>query len=677
MTVRYNGREINLRVPKLEAVEVAEPLAPMHITHLLSDAVVPNDFDPSWVADMARPQADVVLHDQMWAEADMPMLNRVAQNGLRGSSRLTQLRTRNSYNGRVLEAIAHTQTPQAFSGMWREEVQERSSPLGSYQEKIREVNVGAHSATYWLQNNRLPSALHYINRSEGWLGRARLQHDGSSIKKIVDIGNHYIRRDGNESLRITLLGITEDALQSIALANKFETIDVSIRSPASEVLDYSLVPYYNFLNNRPTMSRDLLKQWGQAALYQEERKKHPHASTGHIVVGVNEWLRSANNDEIVDCLRDIYSQPKIPYDLRTTPKVQINRAFFSKFLSLPAAREATGKHESDASKTVYGFGRGITDIFSVTTTGKGKSYERKGGKVVNAMIAAARLGLAAGIVGPIGGQDTREILQKEGVDTTWPDKQVTNEIAEIYTFKYDDKSTELPHFGDSQYRWSDAQRKRLVRKFYKQKPAQLDAIDAIYLTLEGGTELTREIILGAQALKNASIYINASPEYELRRADKRLLQEARFVIANQPETKILSKEIDITDKPSAIVAARRACTLHDIPGLITTLGPDGLVYVSQRDDKELYVPGFPIIEADAMAAGDSTAAAIMACDLRDGEVTKRGLAMGCLVGAIVAARGQGYEGIPTLEELKGDVIINDNYSIPQTVIAKYLAENSD
>jgi sugar/nucleoside kinase (ribokinase family) len=293
-----------------------------------------------------------------------------------------------------------------------------------------------------------------------------------------------------------------------------------------------------------------------------------------------------------------------------------------------------------------------------------------GGKVANAMVAAARQGLHANMVGPVSSLENRAILWHEGIGMKWtrPFRRDRPEL--VYDFRSPNGNFDFLRRGNQ---WPHNEPRKLVDQFFSQEPAKLAAIDGIYLTLEFDPKLVTDIILMTKDLTNASIYWNMSPAYRIYDPGQTAtLGMCDVIIVNQAETEELSGGIKIIDERTAVNAARRAIKRHHLQRIAVTIGDQGLLSVGE-DEEAVYVPSFHIRrEKDATASGDSTAAAIMAGHLREGVITKDTLANAGLVGAIVAARGEGHKGVPTRDELKGDVVIHDGYIIPQQEIADYL-----
>ncbi|GAK53223.1 PfkB domain protein [Candidatus Moduliflexus flocculans] len=259
------------------------------------------------------------------------------------------------------------------------------------------------------------------------------------------------------------------------------------------------------------------------------------------------------------------------------------------------------------------------------------SATQLGGMVATAMVAAARLGESAEMIGGVGNDDAGryalETLKREGVITQ--NMQVIDDEATAFSFV-------LVHQETGQ---RTILHQRGVQAGEELPPATFDLAGVRFLHLDG--YWFRSALRAAQQAKAHGVTVTLDPSTRLLHADA----EELFYCVDYFMPGIAFVEQFMAEREPF----RAAKTLLKYGGkaVILTNGAEG-VYVCAPDD-EFHIPAFRVPVVDTTGAGDVFHGAFVA-GLQKGYALRQAVTFASAVAALKCTKLGGQAGIPTFQE---------------------------
>lgn len=291
-----------------------------------------------------------------------------------------------------------------------------------------------------------------------------------------------------------------------------------------------------------------------------------------------------------------------------------------------------------------------------------------GGAPANVACALVKLGIPAGFIGAVGGDELGdslvEVLQEVGVDTTGVQRHSTAPTRQVYVLRNEMGDRSFVGFGEcNTAEFAD------THLLAAQIPEVLfeNAEFLVLGTLGLATPDSREAI--TKAIKLAEIYnvkiiadINWRPLFwpnpdEAKPQIKELLKKVDFLKLSDEEAQWLFATTD---------AGAITYRLDSPEGVFVTAGDRGCSYcISENEGK---IPAFRVDVEDTTGAGDGFVAGLVSqlCkvgikSLRDAETTKKVVTYASAVGAMTAMKPGAISAQPTATEVEAFLYLYKNY----------------
>lgn len=261
-----------------------------------------------------------------------------------------------------------------------------------------------------------------------------------------------------------------------------------------------------------------------------------------------------------------------------------------------------------------------------------------GGKGANQAVAAARLGGEVVFVCKTGqdlfGQNTRQILKKENMDTTCVllDDEQPSGVALITV---DEK-------GENCISVASGANAHLLPEDLMTIHEVIEKADIVLMQLEIPLE-TVEYVADEANRMGKMVVLNPAPARELPES---LLSNLSMITPNETEASLLSG-VEVTDEASAVEAAR-ALTKMGVKRVVITLGSKGAL--SFVNGKSELIRALKVKAVDTTAAGDVFNGALVVA-LAEGQNFSEAIRFANKASAISVTRAGAQASIPNREEL--------------------------
>ncbi len=291
-----------------------------------------------------------------------------------------------------------------------------------------------------------------------------------------------------------------------------------------------------------------------------------------------------------------------------------------------------------------------------------------GGAPANVACALVKLGIPAGFIGAVGGDELGnslvQVLQEIGVDTTGVQRHPTATTRQVYVLRNETGDRSFAGFGE--FNTADFADTHLLAT---QIPEVLfeNAEFLVLGTLELAYPDSREAI--EKAIELADIYdikiiadINWRPVFwqnpdEAKPQIKELLKKVDFLKLSEEEAEWLFGTTD---------AGAITYRLDTPEGVLVTAGDKGCSYcISENEGK---IPAFRVDIEDTTGSGDGFVAGFVSqlCkvgiqSLADAEITKKVVTYASAVGAMTAMKPGAISAQPTAAEVEAFLYLYKNY----------------
>jgi fructokinase len=291
-----------------------------------------------------------------------------------------------------------------------------------------------------------------------------------------------------------------------------------------------------------------------------------------------------------------------------------------------------------------------------------------GGAPANVACALVKLGIPAGFIGAVGGDELGdslvEVLQEVGVDTTGVQRHPTAPTRQVYVLRNETGDRSFASFGE--FNTAEFADTYLLAA---QIPEVLfeNAEFLVLGTLELAYPDSREAI--KKAIKLAEIYnvkiiadINWRPVFwpnpdEAKSHIQSLLKKVDFLKLSEEEATWLFATTD---------AGAITYRLDSPEGVFVTAGDRGCSYcISENEGK---IPAFRVDVEDTTGAGDGFVAGLVSqlCkvgikSLADAETTKKVVTYASAVGAMTVMKPGAISAQPTASEVEAFLYLYKNY----------------
>ncbi len=291
-----------------------------------------------------------------------------------------------------------------------------------------------------------------------------------------------------------------------------------------------------------------------------------------------------------------------------------------------------------------------------------------GGAPANVACALVKLGIPAGFIGAVGGDELGnslvQVLQEIGVDTTGVQRHPTATTRQVYVLRNETGDRSFVGFGE--FNTADFADTHLLAT---QIPEVLfeNAEFLVLGTLELAYPESREAI--EKAIELAEIYdikiiadINWRPVFwqnpdEAKPLIKKLLKKVDFLKLSDEEAEWLFATTD---------AGAITYRLDTPEGVLVTAGDKGCSYcISENEGK---IPAFRVDIEDTTGAGDGFVAGFVSqlCkvgiqSLAHAEITKKVVTYASAVGAMTAMKPGAISAQPTAAEVEAFLYLYKNY----------------
>ena len=265
-----------------------------------------------------------------------------------------------------------------------------------------------------------------------------------------------------------------------------------------------------------------------------------------------------------------------------------------------------------------------------------------GGKGVNQVVAAARMGAVPAFIAMLGedafGEQMRHTFASEGIDTqaVMTASGKPSGVAMI----------QVNAEGENSICIAPESNACLTPAAIQPHLSLIHHADYLLMQLETPQETLQ--LAAEEAVKHHTLVIlNPAPASVL---EDRFLKLVDIITPNQTEAEALTG-INVSDEISAGQAAAR---LHDrgIPVVVITMGRQG-AWVSRRESHSTcgeLVPGFDVEARDTTAAGDTFNGALVSC-LLTGTGLKEAVRRAHAAAAVSVTRDGALSSVPTLAEV--------------------------
>ena len=314
-------------------------------------------------------------------------------------------------------------------------------------------------------------------------------------------------------------------------------------------------------------------------------------------------------------------------------------------------------------------------LFDCLADRSGKSLEEveswtayPGGAPANVACALVKLGIPAGFIGAVGGDEFGDslvqVLQEIGVDTTGVQHHPTAPTRQVYVLRNETGDRSFAGFGE--LNTADFADTHLLAAQIPEVLFQ-NAEFLVLGTLGLAYQDNREAV--AKAIKLAEIYnlkiivdINWRPVFwqnpdEAKPQIKELLKKVDFLKLSEEEAQWLFETTD---------AGAITYRLDTPEGVLVTAGDKGCSYcISENEGK---IPAFRVDIEDTTGAGDGFVAGFVSqlCkvgiqSLADAEITKKVVTYASAVGAMTAMKPGAISAQPTAREVEAFLYLYKNY----------------
>jgi len=265
-------------------------------------------------------------------------------------------------------------------------------------------------------------------------------------------------------------------------------------------------------------------------------------------------------------------------------------------------------------------------------------FMTQGGKGANQAVAVARLGGEVMFVAKTGadifGNNTRELLQKEGIDGKY---LLTDPVhpSGVALITIDEKA-------ENSIVVSSGANGNLLPEDLAQIPEIIEDVKIILMQLEIPLE-TVKYVAEAAFHQGKKVILNPAPGRPL---PTNLLKKLYLITPNETEAELISG-IKITDLQSAKLAAQRIHQLG-VSAVIITMGAKGaLIYA---DSKMELIPAISVKAVDTTAAGDVFNGAL-AVALTEGKTLSEAVRFASKAAAISVTRMGAQDSVPHRHEI--------------------------
>ncbi|MGQ4646559.1 ribokinase [Lyngbya aestuarii] len=283
----------------------------------------------------------------------------------------------------------------------------------------------------------------------------------------------------------------------------------------------------------------------------------------------------------------------------------------------------------------------VTQVPSLPTPGETRQgdnfFTAAGGKGANQAVAAALLGVPTQIIGRVGGDSFgRELLaslRAAGVQTqgVLVDEAVSSGVAVIA----------VDSRGENQIIIVSGANGRLEQQDIERLTAVLPDSAALLLQLEIPLPA---VLAAAQAARRAGVLVILDPAPALPDIPQELYPLIDIITPNQVEAEQLSG-FPVTGQETAALAASEFLN-RGVSTAILKMGDQGVLCAS--DEETFFVPAFPVLAVDTVAAGDAFNGAL-AVALNQGRSLRQAVAWGAAAGALCVTKAGAQPSLPDWE----------------------------
>lgn len=262
-----------------------------------------------------------------------------------------------------------------------------------------------------------------------------------------------------------------------------------------------------------------------------------------------------------------------------------------------------------------------------------------GGKGANQAVALARLGIATQMVGRVGNDDFgRQLLaqlRSSGVDAAavWVDESVHSGVAAIAVSETGENSIIVIPGANGQVGETDVARLEPMLS------------QAAVLLLQLEIPLAA-VYAAAQMAQKAGVKVILDPAPAHRDLPENLYGVVDLLTPNEVEATQLTG-IDVSTREGASQAAQ-ALRQRGVKEVILKLGDRGVCWATASET--FFVPAFPVLAVDTVAAGDAFNGALAAALVR-GLSLEKAIVWGSAAGAIAATRSGAQSSLPDFDTL--------------------------
>jgi len=275
------------------------------------------------------------------------------------------------------------------------------------------------------------------------------------------------------------------------------------------------------------------------------------------------------------------------------------------------------------------------------TLGGGKFRQTFGGKGANAAVAAAQVGGDVALIGCVGrdsnGADMLANLRVKKVETTFIEEHPSAPTGVAFIF-IDDHAQNMIGVAAGANDEVAAARLDVLCEY-------LQGADIVVVQNEVPAETVEHLLELAGELGFRVLY-NCAPA---RPVPARLLGAVEWLVLNESEAAVISG-LSVTTQIEAEVAA---CALvgRGVKNVLITLGAEGVVCATQKEEEIFHVPAFKVKAIDTVGAGD-TFCGVLAVGCGEGLPLAKAVRFASAAAAIAVTRVGAQNAAPSREEIQ-------------------------